>query len=124
MARLTAALAVGAAALAGAAPAAPAFVFVGPGWRVPVEAADVFAFQSFAPAPGRIGLSVTLRPDAAGRLEALTAASVSNRLTVEDGDGAVLLEAWIAEPIRGRFAVAFDDPDAARRAARRLQGAE
>jgi hypothetical protein len=124
MAGLRAAAALALALAAAGAQAAPAFVFVGPDWRMAVEAADVFGFQSFGAPGGRIGLSVTLRPKAAGRLEGLTAASLANRLLVEDGDGALLLDAWLSEPIRGRFAVTFEDPDAARRAARRLQGQE
>jgi hypothetical protein len=111
-------------ALPHGASATPAFVFVGPDWRMAVEAADVFGFQSFAAPGGRIGLSVTLRPAAAGRLEALTAASIANRLVVEDGDGGVLIDAWLEEPIRGRFAVTFAEAWAAQRAARRLEGQE
>jgi hypothetical protein len=110
--------------LAQGAAAAPAFLFVGPDWRMAVEAADVFGFQSFAAPGGRIGLSVTLRPAAAERLANLTAASLANRLIVEDGDGGVLIDSWIAQPIRGGFAVIFADGEAARRAARRLQGQE
>lgn len=122
--RARAAAAALALALAQGAAAAPAFVFIGPDWRMAVEARDVFGFQSFAAPGGRIGLSVTLRPEAAGRLEGLTAASLANRLLVEDGDGGTLIDAWLDAPIRGRFAVTFMDPEAARRAARRLQGQE
>jgi hypothetical protein len=111
-------------ALAQGAAAAPAFVFVGPDWRMAVEATDVFGFQSFAAPGGRIGLSVTLRPEAAGRLERLTAASLANRLVVEDGDGGMLIEAWLERPIRGAFAVTFGEAEAAQRAARRLEGQE
>lgn len=119
-----AAFALALAALPQGAAAAPAFVFVGPDWRMAVEAADVFGFQSFAAPGGRIGLSVTLRPEAAGRLEGLTASTLANRLVVEDGDGGVLIDAWLEQPIRGSFAVTFADAHAAQRAARRLQGQE
>jgi hypothetical protein len=110
--------------LAHGASAAPAFVFFGPDWSMAVEATDVFGFQSFAAPGGRIGLSVTLRPEAARRLEGLTAATLANRLVLEDGDGGLLVDAWLEQPIRGSFAVTFGEAAAAQRAARRLQGQE
>jgi hypothetical protein len=111
-------------ALAGAASAGPAFVFSGEGWEMPIGQPEVYAFQSFRPASGGVGLLVTLKEPAAEALAAHTAAHLGEPLTLLDGDGGVLLETVLAEPISRRFAVSFGDPEAAQRAARRMQGQE
>ena len=112
-------------ALSGAAAAgSPAFVFSCDGWRFFVGQPEVYAYQVVTPARGGLALSVTLTPEAAATLEARTGDSLGEALTVLDGDGVVLVETVLEAPIRGRFAVAFADPDAARRAARRMLGQE
>lgn len=121
MIRLAAALWL---AFAGLAAAEPAFVFEGEGWSMPIGRPEVYAFQTFRPAAGGIGLLVILREPAAEALAAQTGAHLGQPLTLRDGDGGVLLETVLAEPIRRRFAVSFADPEAARRAAQRMQGQE
>lgn len=111
-------------ALAGVAAAGPAFVFVGEGWEMPIGQPEIYAFQSFRPAAGGIGLLVTLKGPAAEALAAQTEAHLGEAMTVRDGDGGVLVETVLTEPIRGRFAVSFAEPEAARLAARRMQGQE
>ena len=112
------------AVVAGAVAAEPAFVFVGEGWEMAVGQPEVYAFQSFSPASGGIGQLVTLKDPAAEALAAHTAAHLGEAMTMRDGDGAVLVETTLAEPIRRRFAVSFADPAAAQRAARRMMGQE
>lgn len=119
---LAAALWLGLAAAAAA--GSPAFVFACDGWRFAVGEPEVYAYQVVTPARGGLALSVTLKPEAAAALEARTGGSLGEALTVLDGDGAVLVETVLEAPIRGRFAVAFADPEAAQRAARRMLGQE
>ena len=119
--RITAALCV---ALGTTVAAEPAFVFVGDGWKMAVGEPEVYAFQSFSPTTGGIGLLVTLTEPAAEALAAHTAAHLDEAMTLRDGDGGVLVETTLAEPIRRRFAVSFGDPAAAQRAARRMLGQE
>ncbi|MGF1660079.1 MAG: hypothetical protein ACFCUS_11680 [Rubrimonas sp.] len=117
------ALALALALAAAPALAEPAFTFSAPGWEMGVGPAEVYAFQSFAPRPGAVALSITLHAGPARQLESLTASSLGEMLTLRDGDGATLLETVLAEPIRrGAFAVTFADPGAARRAAARMLG--
>ncbi len=117
------ALATGLLVAPAAAQAEAAFTFSAPGWEMSVGPAEVYAFQSLAPRPGAIALSVTLHARAGSRLESLTRSSIGETLTLRDGDGAVLLRMTLEGPIRrGAFAVTFADPEAARRAAERMQG--
>lgn len=111
-------------ALAGSAWAGPAFVFSGEGWSFPVGQPEVYAYQVFSPVQGGIGLSVTLKGPAGRALDAEMAAHRGEAMRLSDGDGAVLLETVVGAPVRGRFAVTFADPEAARRAARRMLGQE
>lgn len=119
--RLAAALAL----LAGAALAEPAMVFAGADWRQEIAPADVFAFQAFTPPGGRLALAVTLKPEAAGTLARNTGIATGEVVTVTDREGEVLLSGPLAQPIdRGMFAITFDNPEAARRMARRLLAQE
>jgi hypothetical protein len=119
MMRLAALLWLG---LAAAVAAEPAFVFGGDGWDMAIGQPEVYAFQSYRPAAGGIGLLVTLHGAAAAELAARTGAHLGETMTLRDGDGAVLVETVLEEPVRGRFAVGFADPEAARRAAQRMLG--
>ncbi len=116
-----AALALAALMAAGAAAAEPAMVFVGPGWELPVEPADVENWQTITPRDGGVALLVWLKGAPAGELERLTGGSVGETIRVEEPDGAVLLSAIVSDAIRGgRFAITFQDAQAARRTAGRL----
>ena len=106
-----------------AAQQARAFTFSAHGWEMGIGPAEVYAFETFAPSAGGVGLYVTLRSRPARQLESLTASSLGETLALRDGDGATLIETVLTEPIRrGAFAVTFGDPADARRAAERMLG--
>jgi transcription elongation GreA/GreB family factor len=116
-----AALALAALMATGAAAADPAMVFVGPGWEMSVESADVENWQVVTPRDGGVALLVWLKDSPAGELERLTGGSVGETIRVEEPGGEVLLSAIVADAIRGgRFAITFQDAQAARRTAGRL----